>query len=52
MPDEVQYNHGGYRPLRAGPLDLSSPVLLVSRDQVQGRVFFRLHPLSEMGRVR
>jgi hypothetical protein len=52
VPDMVEYNHGGPVPLRAGGLDLKDPTLYVARDRVQGRVFFKLHPLSEMGRVR
>jgi hypothetical protein len=52
VPDVIGYNVPNMPGITAGPISLNDPTLYVSRSQVQGRVFYKLHPLSEMGRVR
>ena len=52
VPDVIGYNAPNMPGLAAGPISLADSTLYVGRSQVQGRVFYKLHPLSELGRVR
>jgi hypothetical protein len=52
VPDVIGYNVPNMPGLATGPISLKDSTLYVSRSQVQGRVFYRLHPISKMGRVR
>jgi hypothetical protein len=53
VPDLIPYNNDRYGPgLAAGELNIADYPFHVEASQVRGRVFLKMHPLSELGRPK